>query len=85
MTQLQKLIIEHLFAGGNIAAYAHKYRLRDRKYNPLRTFGFSTYYCIKKFMRKDKAGYMVIDKNKVRKQSGHTWIKKYYKSLKKTA
>lgn len=82
MTPLQKYIIEALFAGGNIAGYNRQFRLRDKQFNPLRTFTYSTYYRLRKLCRKNKYGYMVIDKNKVRKQSGHTWVKKYYQSKK---
>ncbi|MEQ1678416.1 MAG: hypothetical protein ABL876_17105, partial [Chitinophagaceae bacterium] len=71
-----------LFAGGNIASCNGQFRLRDKDINPLRKFSYSTYFRIRKLLRKDNHGYLVLDKNKVRQQSGHTWVKKYYQSLK---
>jgi hypothetical protein len=79
MTPIQKDIMEKLFAGGSIAAYNGKYRLRDSKHSPVRSFAFSTFHRVRKLLRKHKTGVLVLDKRMVKKLSGHNWVKKYYK------
>lgn len=82
MTDNQKYIVEQLFAGAFITIQQTRYRLIDKQRNPLRAFNAKTYKGIKALLRINK-GVLLIDLNKVRSLSGHTWVKKCYKSLKK--
>lgn len=79
MTQLQKEIIEVLFAGGSISKVGDQYRLRDASVNPIKKFGFNTMFQIKKLCRVHK-GVFVLNKTKVRQLHGKSWVKQFYKS-----
>ena len=82
MTDNQKYIIEQLFTGSFITVQMQRYRLLDKARNPQRVFNTKTYKGIQKLLRISN-GVLVIDLRKVRSLSGHTWVKKYYKSLNK--
>ena len=83
MTPLQKKIIIELLSGGTIANYPRfPFRLRNKKNMPIAKFNENTFYSIYSLLRRRKDSLFVIDKNKVRKLRGSTWIKKYYKSIK---
>lgn len=84
MTPLQKQIIQELLQGGNIAnCFASGYRLRDGTHNGIRRFTAPTFFSLQKFLRKEKSGLYVINKNKIRQERGNAWIKKQYKLLNK--
>lgn len=84
MTPLQKQIAQELLQGGNIAqCFTSGYRLRDGTHRGIRRFSAPTFSTLKKFLRKEKSGLYVLNKNKVRQERGNSWIKKQYKLLNK--
>lgn len=85
MTNNQKYIINNLLTGSFITIQKGRYRMLDKLRNPQRSFTDKTFKGIKKLLRKDKQGLLVIDLRIVRAMSGNTWVKKLYKSLNKKA
>lgn len=82
MTDAQKHIINHLLAGSSIYSHPLGIYLRSdttfvKKINP------RTWRQVKYYTRKGKDGLFVIDKRKVRKEHGNTWIKQTYKNAAK--
>lgn len=81
MTDAQKNIITRLFEGCSIYGSQQGFRVRDTNHNAVCNLNPRTWRQIKYYVRKDKTGLFVIDKRKVRKEHGNTWIKQTYKSL----
>lgn len=80
MTSLQKAIINNLLEGATIAnCRSSGYRLRTQEGSVISKFYTPTFYSLKKYLRKEKSGLFVINKNEVRQLHGKSWIKREYK------
>lgn len=80
-TNYQREIFIQLFAGCIMGKYGNRYRLWDKRRNPLRRFSVSTFLQVKKYCREKNGGW-VIDVRKVRALRKNTWLKQYYLTLK---
>jgi len=82
MTSLQKAIVKNLLEGATIAnCKSSGFRLRTHNGSVIAKFYSPTFYSLKKYLRKEKSGLFVINKNEVRQLHGKSWIKKEYKKL----
>jgi hypothetical protein len=83
MTDAQKHIITELLKGCAIYGHQRGFHLRDTQRNVfVGKINPRTYRQVKYYLRRDKkTGLFVIDKRKVRKEHGNTWIKQEYKTL----
>jgi hypothetical protein len=71
-----------LLEGGHIARWRDKYRVWDKKGNPLNRCSVDGFLKIKKYLTPKDGGF-IIDKIAISKLRPNTWIRQYFESLQK--
>jgi hypothetical protein len=79
MTEFQKQIFKKLLNGSRIVRHPAQIRVQDSEASPEAIIGERSFHKLKRFLRKTKAGFFILDRKKVRSQHGNSSEKKLYK------